>query len=331
MRLVFHIGMGKTGTTALQKALASAEASGMLARQGAHYLGMWFGMIDPAFGDFAGTQRFLMTPPQEMPRHAEAFAAALGSRPGGGDPLFILSNEAMFQHADRLGPFFSALQAGGADLRLIAWVRDPADWLPSAYAQWAIRHKTYPGPIQPLAARAEALLSQYRPIGKWADLFGEALVLRRYDPDADIAADFAAATGIDLPAAPRALERPEPAELLLRALFNDRFADPALPDRFNSAVLSHPAPSVDEMAARIFGSEGAAEVLARSADLLDDLAERHGLDFRGAGAAPPPPPDPEALRARLFDHLVEIVLSQAIRIRRLETRIAELAPPKRKP
>lgn len=47
MKIVFHIGMGKTGTSSIQAALS--QNAGELRKQGALYLGMWFDRLDPSY------------------------------------------------------------------------------------------------------------------------------------------------------------------------------------------------------------------------------------------------------------------------------------------
>ena len=65
--------------------------------------------------------------------------------------------------------------------------------------------------------------------------------------------------------------------------------------------------------------------------LFDYLRTRFGIDFPSAHAEIEPPPDPEALRRRLTEHLLQIVMHQADRITALETAVAALQAAPGKP
>ena len=325
MRLVVHIGMGKTGTTAIQGALAGAE--GELVAQNARYLGMWFDLVDPRFAGHAGLEAFASATAGEQKAHAATFAKALkviakldGTR------LFLLSNEGLFGMGRRLAPFFKAL-CRRIDVTFVAYVRPVRAWLPSAFTQWGIRHKAYPGPIAGFGTVGRRLVGQYGGVRQWSSRFSGELTVRPFDKGMDVVEDFARTAGVALGApGPRLLERPEPAETLLRALFNDRFEEPVLPERFSAAVMRGRAPRrVSEMAELCFGRGGMDEVVAERAELFDEIREITGLDLAAPLPAGEAPLDPEALRERLIDHLIEIVLQQSLRIERLERRMD--APP----
>ncbi|MGB1213450.1 MAG: polysaccharide biosynthesis protein [Pikeienuella sp.] len=326
MKLIVHIGMGKTGTSSIQKALRQNEDK--LAEQSTVYLGMWFTDIDPAFARQDGQRAFFAAEKAEMLEHAVAFSEALKSRcDATGATRFILSNEGFFGRVGKLAPFLAALSPD-IEVSLIAYVRDPRSWLPSAYTQWGVRHKENKGPIQPFAERAATLVRQYRPLKTWREAFGDALDVRAYEKGLNVVQDFAVATDVELEVgAKRYLERAEPAEVLLRALFNDRFEAPTMPENFASAVLAsgQPAPvSLTEMAERCFDQGALDDIIAENQEHFDYIRDEVGIDLMAGPAPTNRKPDPDVLSDRLLDYLTEITLGQAVRIHRLERDIKKL-------
>ena len=326
MRLILHIGMGKTGSSAIQAALRRSGEK--LRAQGAEYLGMWFDMVDPQFHGLKNQERFFSLGPEEMERAADALHGVLREREtGNGTSIFVLSNEALSGRAAALKPLIDRLRGAGVDVRAIGYVRHPAAWLPSAHVQWSIRDKVEPGPILPYGVRARKLVTWYGGLIAWGRLLGDILDLRSYDRAEDIVADFAEASGLELEGrGERVLERGEDAEILMRALFNNRFPGHTLPQVFDRAIFrtSSEIPELEEMAGRCFDYSETADILAEHDAMFAEFAELFGFDPRDTPREPPPPPDMEHVRARILDYLTEILFRQALKIERLEARLAEL-------
>lgn len=326
MKVIMHIGMGKTGTSSIQKALR--DNKDRLAGQDAAYLGMWFTDVDPGFARYDGQRAFFASSPEEMEVHAHAFLKAIQRRhEETGVTRVIMSNEGFFGRHQKLAPFLDVV-AQNVDMKLIAYVRDPRSWLPSAYTQWGVRHKENSGPVQPFAERARTLIRQYRPLKAWREQFGDALDVRAYEKGLDVVRDFAEASGVELQVSDkRSLERAEPAEVLLRALFNDRFEGPAMPNLFANAVLGAgqaPPVAIDEMAERCFEQSSLDEIIAENQRHFDYIRDEIGIDLMAGPAPVNRKPDPDALSDRLMDYLVEITLGQAQRIHRLERDVKKL-------
>lgn len=326
MRLVFHIGMGKTGSSTLQAALvASAET---LAAQRAEYMGMWFDMLDPDYRGVLNQDRFFALPFDEMKKMAERLLQLLKARAAERDlDTFILSNEAFSGYASAMKPMLDHLQAAGVAVLAVGYARDPASWLPSAYVQWGVRDKVNEGPVPPYTEKARQLVGWYTGLMHWKRLFGDCVDVRSYDQADDIVQDFAEAIDLklDVPKS-RLLERGEDVEILLRALFNNRFPKHTLPGAFDRMVFrtSARAPSVDQMAQRCLNYDETGTIIEERDTLFRDFAALIGFDPRDAGKSPPKTQGMDALKARLFDCLVEISLDQALRIDRLEQRLKRL-------
>lgn len=325
MQIIFHIGMGKTGTSSIQQSLVESKSA--LAAQKIRYLGMWFNEVDQAYRGFDGLVAFFAdaaADPAGMALRFRDVCAALAERDG--TETFIISNEGLFGHASAATPFMCALRAL-MDVSLVLYVRDPRAWLPSAYTQWGIRHKEQPGEVQPFEKRARKLVGQYGGVRIWREALADNLNVREHAKGLDVVQDFADVIGVPLnPPAERVLERAEDAEVLLRALFNNRFKDPVLPDRFSRVVLNNskrPTTDIGEMIERCFDMSALDDVLDGAGDDLSYLSDTLGFDFATSGDTPSAP-DADALRARLIDYLVEIMMQQSLRIQKLERQVKDL-------
>lgn len=327
MRIVFHIGMGKTGTSSIQHVLQKNPEE--LAKQNAAYLGMWFDAIDPAFKGPTGLSRFMAGNEQEKVAGADRFHAYLVDRAAkDGIETFIFSNETLFATGPQFAPFFRRLKAKGLPMSFFAYVRDPRDWLPSAYTQWAIQHKTNQGPVQDFPTAARRVIGQYEGFRFWHENHGADLTVRRFESGLDVVEDFAKTVGLELPKSDiRRLARAEPADILLRAVFNTRFSEQVLPDRFDRFVTNSsnvPVPSLHEMAERCFRHDGAKEVIAEKRALFEYIRDRIGFDFLDGDPKPPKMPDEHDLQRRVIDYLVEVTFDQALQLKRLERLVNEL-------
>lgn len=327
MKLILHIGMGKTGSSAIQHALRSSAAQ--LGAQQAEYLGMWFDMLDPAYRGLQNQGQFFALAPDDMILATDGLLGLLKARAEAqGTATFILSNEAFSGHARAMQPMVAHLVAAGVDVQAIGYARDPAAWLPSAYVQWGIRDKVDPGPVPAYADKARKLVRWYNGLLDWHRLMGPVLQVRNYDAATpDIVADFAAITGLRLKGAgTRVLERGEDAEIVLRALYNSRFQKHVLPAAFERAVLPGLAavPPLETLLDRCFDYGETPAIIAEQAALFERFAAAFGFDPRASGKTPPPVPDPDRLRDRLLDALLEVTLDQARRLQRMEQRLARL-------
>ena len=327
MRVIFHIGMGKTGTTSIQSALRNNAEE--LLSQNVAYLSMWFEEIDPAFKGIGGFNLFNSGSEQEKAARADRFHAYLIDRSAReGIETFIFSNEGLFQAGPQLESFFRTLKALSLPMSFVVYMRDPTGWLPSAYTQWAIRHKTNDGSIQDFPTAARRLISQYEGIRFWYQNFGDVLTVRRFETGFDVVQDFAATLGLMLPASEtRKLERAEPADTLLRAMFNTRFSTQVLPDRFDRFVTNSsqaPVPSLREMAERCFNHVGAGDIIAEKRELFEYIRDRIGFDFLDDAPKQSEMPDECDLQRRVVDYLVEVTFDQAQQIKRLEQQVEEI-------
>ncbi|MRX50808.1 hypothetical protein GI374_10190 [Paracoccus sp. S-4012] len=322
-QLILHIGMGKTGTSAVQAALAEGGAA--LAAQGAAYLGMWFALPGEDRAGWEDNAAFLRQPLEALARFGAAWRDALLARVRSeGLQSLVLSNESLVGAPAALQALLGPVREA-FDVRAICYARDPFAWLPSAYAQWGLRDRHKGGEPDDYATGARRVVRHYRGVVEWAERMPELLELRPYDGVTDIVADFAAAAGLELPPlTDRVWPSPEPAELIARARYSAGFPERIEADRFDRRVLAEgrAVPSIEALAARHLDTSATAAIVAENAAIFDRIARDCGLELRGAAGPRSGAPDRAALRDRLLDYLLELTLDQARRIEALEARLA---------
>lgn len=327
VELVLHIGMGKTGTSSIQDALQ--QNKDILSQQGAEYLGMWFDAVDPIFSGYEGQDRFLGANDSEMDRNAERLAHILTERAAAtGHEVFILSNEGLYAEVARFAPFVTRIRKL-LPVRVVAYARNPRDWLPSAYNQWMIYHKTNAGPIVPFEEAGRNLLLTYSGINAWSRQHGDIFSLRFYAKGADVVQDFADFLGLSIQTpARRTLERVQESESILRAIYNGRLDEPALPERFNYAIRDldlSKAPKLDRMIESSFSYGAVEDIISENAGLFEDIHSRCGIDLLAEQMPPASPPNLTAMRERALEQLLLLVMDQADRITMLEERLQALS------
>ncbi len=326
LTLILHVGMGKTGSTSLQKTLAAAEKSGLLAGQGTRYLGMTPTFLGSAYADaLDGFRNLFQHPVEEQSRLAVSTRDFLEEvHKNQGVTTFVLSNEVLTQHARVLRPFIERLQAG-IDVKIIQFVRNPIPWAVSAYKQWGIRHKTYPGPIRSFAVAAPPLLDFYQGAIDWIETYPANCATYKLEEGSDILQSFSGVTGISLPdGGRRELESPLLPELLLRAAFNNGERTPTLPSAFDQAtrlgVVRLPQ-GLDGLLATITGYGDAAAVVDQRLAMFSRLATLAGIDLDTAADEKSETMEKKEVLNQVLEMLLALCLDQSKRIKNLENRV----------
>ncbi len=324
--IIFHVGMGKTGSTTIQNALAANTSALATARQ--LYLGCWMDAVHPDFDGFSGFQKFLRQSPDALVSSAHALLAAVQARGDEtGAHTFILSNEQYLENIPVLSDFFRIIAAHAA-LKIVIFVRPPATWLPSAYTQWGIVHKTNPGAVQPFGVKARQLMRQYDFIREWRETLGGAVNVIPFEEAVDTSREFANFLGVEMQSeTARHQTRPAPAEILLRAACNNARPRMVLPDAFNRLRQHIPAGTPSGLAAKfahVFRYEEIPQILAENMETLSYLEREFGMDMQRSGHPPAPSFDPPALVDELLGSMLDLLFSQAYQIEQLTARLDTL-------
>ena len=144
VKVIFHIGAGKTGSSSIQKTLK--ENQEILLEQGIVYAGLNFELI---CNESWNTQPwgFNQLSPAEL---KECYLNKINSVTiNDSVKTIILSNEGFLENSSRLLNLYKYLSSNeNYDLELYAYVREPESWLISGYQQWGIKHKHYHGVIK---------------------------------------------------------------------------------------------------------------------------------------------------------------------------------------
>jgi len=237
MKLIVHIGDGKTGTTSIQQTLEKAQAD--LGARGVHYLGrmLEFGQSEVVkdWQTLAGANMLLHEMADEDVEHdvTEVLRAELAVLADRDITTAIWSNEALFARNAGIIPALDTLRKDGVDVSVIVYLRRHDQWARSAYAQWGIRHKSYQGPIKPFEDWIAERPAQFaEKLQTWNGVFEHDLKALNFDTVSDVAQDFLSHAGVSDVASHRVYETPSPNELLVHAAFNDRFPGVVLPDKF---------------------------------------------------------------------------------------------------
>lgn len=237
MKIYFHIGAGKTGTSSIQGTLFKSEEE--LKAQGVKYLGL---MLEHApvkhyaWQKASAIKEFLSLSGTDAEYQVEkVITDTITLLENEGIHTIIWSNEWFFgRHAGVLNPM-KRLEKAGHEVYIVGYVRRHDAWAKSAYSQWGIKHKTYKGKIIPfreyIQRRPVAFAGAFLP---WANFFGERFILHNFDYVDDVVKDFVNLVGVDDKSIEidRVNESPGPEELAMRAIFNDKRPGDVMPHNF---------------------------------------------------------------------------------------------------
>lgn len=322
-KLIFHIGMGKTGTTSIQRALEVSTE--VLEDQCAEYLGMWLDFDDRSFVGTAAMREFFASPEAEIAARASSLAARLHSRQRElGTETFVYSNEQFFGNFPSARHFVAELRRKMC-VEILCVARHPFDWLFSAYLQWGVVNKTYSGPIKTLAEFSKEMIERYDVIADWESAFGKCFQLLWLDETKDVLTLFSEATGLQLESTPdRANRKLRSEDALFRAFFNDAFERPVRAAEFERVAGAASVRTVGRLECLregFFDFDSLDAVIAAKQSTWDDLREKYGIEI-GAKRHPVAAVSNDTLVKAFVEKLCAIVFEQGLRIAALEETVA---------
>lgn len=328
--LIFHVGMGKTGTTAIQQGLRANAAK--LREAGLFCCDHWLLAATVGPAGFGGPDEFLTLlrddPGSLTSRLAQIF------RPD--NPVFadyrtvVWSNESLAAQWNALGPVAAGFAANGGEAKIVLYLRHQVNWLISAYLQWCVKDKGTPGPVMPFARfRAESANALDYPtvVRNWTTCVAPAsVIIRAYDPTVDSFADFITILGTDLvlkSGGERVYETPGYTTHAMFKLVNDQFDGPSSAGRLvhlmaDAEWLVGDLHAVDPAPLDIASAELDA-IEAEHAEGNAWLRDQCNLDLRRE------PPSPLVGRRQNSDKTnTDLIAALALMIVRLDARVAEL-------
>lgn len=322
-RLIVHIGPGKTGSTAIQRALRLSALE--LAAADIAYWGATLELAPLQAYSWQGkTQAQLLGEMVRREGLVAEFVDCVARSFETGPRRAIVSNETFGTQAGFVIPLLRAVEDAGFDILVVGYARSPSAMMQSGHAESELKRKNHRGRVRSFAEYAQSPFMRANQLERFDRAFGERFVVRNYDETDDVVADFMSVLGTDakLPSIRANVRWGVEAELI-RAFYNDRqrgqvspagyraFANPRHVD-LNFDVLSWyrgvlpTQRDVDAAAERSAGeTKRLNALLARHGQpLLQDLAELS--------------PRPEVSPDRLAGLLLQIVYSQHMRLSSLE-------------
>jgi hypothetical protein len=342
--LLIHIGTGKTGSTAIQHALAASTKA--LQEHGIQYWGLNLEGCDPSARLYpwqkeTGTGELQKLSSAEAVKQVrEVLDKAFVCLEDG--QLAIWSNESI---CERPAVFIPAIQdaaaAADVDCTVLCYVRGHRAYVNSAYKQWGVKHKTYPGRIlsflEWVKSRSQ-FLSYGRQVAAWDAAFSDRLRLVNYDHVNDVVqnfTDYLPAQGIITIPQKRMNVAPTQALLALYALHNNQFEPPMQPKAVEELLRRYPLAGschdVTELSG-IFPDASALteaeDFLKEDADLVNSLLRRHGQPELKSGnqGKDEPPLTTTTIQTSLLSVLLKMLMLQEERIDRLEKQLAGRNP-----
>jgi len=241
--LIVHIGMGKTGTSSIQRTLKENKKE--LKKVGIKYLGY---DLDYCKGPKLTEQCFKPGLKDDKNHEilTEILLKTLQSHQNNYSKL-IVSNERLFQR-DQYASLFKRIVNEGYRVTIITYLRRPDLWARSAHAQWGIKHKTAEGNVKTFNEWAiDRKLFYSRHLKVWQAAFPENFIIRNYEEINDVVADFFGIMGSNYNKAVTANETVNNEQLILWGIYNSMFNESALPNRFNGFMESVNLPKTPEL------------------------------------------------------------------------------------
>ncbi|SEG55012.1 hypothetical protein [Marinobacterium lutimaris] len=234
-KLIIHVGMGKTGSSSIQKTLRVARPT--LEQHGIKYLGLMLEHLSLPVAQYDwhvvdGWERYTCMDRAQANRElAHVLQYAADKLPPDLHTL-IWSNESLFDCIENVEPALNALR-DRYDIQIIGYIRRPDSWILSAYLQWGIKHKINSGPIQPFRNWVRRKPYVVTPKLEGWSSFADEACFYNFDDIQDVSAHFVAnvlslKTG-DIPSL-RENDTPPPAAMALFAYHNSMAEGAILPD-----------------------------------------------------------------------------------------------------
>ena len=332
--LVVHVGMGKTGSSSIQKTLSIAMPE--LLEQKVLYAGLNF--------EFSGFKKFTWQKaggwPELYSKEQGSFAKELkevllntirDSRTKGINKV-VWSNESLFVEYHRIAEILKQVKAEeNINIKIIIYIRRHDLWAKSAYVQWGIKHKTYLGPLQPFKEWiTQGRLSFAAHTQSWVNNFTDCNLVN-FDKSSNIVRTFFERAGINDSAIQEQKdnESPSMAALAIWAMHNDTHTGQVLPYPLENIIkragflqkeprnvnLANFLPTQKDLAT-------IRDMVREDREKVNQLLEANGQELLDD--------NPESIKVKTVDHwqihsaLLMLILSQQKQINDLQSRIEAL-------
>lgn len=280
-KLIIHVGMGKTGSSSIQKSLFQSRS--LLLDNGVYYLGLMlenYPLTSEYSWHLAAGWRHLTT--LSLDDRTKQLAAAFNeinkNLPTSIHTL-VWSNESLFVQP---GEFKILMQFLNEyfETCIVGYIRRPDAWILSAYLQWGIKHKSYKGGLKNFNRWVDDKRYVASPMMReWSELAFQS-GFHNFDAIDNVCEHFITTylpIMSDSIKSIRANESPSPVALSLFALYNSSFSREVLPDELepllkNSKVWDKNAqPRAVNVNSLLPSEEAIAKFVATHSDEIDNI------------------------------------------------------------
>lgn len=147
--LIIHIGMGKTGSSSIQKTLRLARHT--LDSYGVKYMGLMFEHAQTnsnyTWQRVDGWMEYINLNVVQASKELAHSLQYLDDNLDKSVHTLIWSSEALFDRPDNIIPSLNAV-IDRFNITIVGYIRRPDSWISSAYLQWGIKDKSYSGPLK---------------------------------------------------------------------------------------------------------------------------------------------------------------------------------------
>lgn len=233
VKVIFHIGAGKTGSSSIQKTLK--ENYELLANNGVIYAGMNFeGFCSKNWNKQPWGYNSLNSD-ELIKEYCEQLELIVNTEK---PHTIILSNEGYLAHSEKLISLYQHLKES-YELALYAYVRSPENWMISGYQQWGIKHKHYPGKI--LSAKEYISKNPYAQITNALELLNtngmlDSLVVRSVEKVNNVVSDFLSLLQLKGLKEYKENESLSERDKCLAYFYNNQIQSPVLPNESNVLI-----------------------------------------------------------------------------------------------
>ena len=242
MRLIFHIGAGKTGTSSIQYTLSNNDI--LLKKNGVWYLGLMLERTNTALFDWQRATTVIPDFYQLDQKEAETqilqiLRPTIEEAKKNNVHTLIWSNESLLKMQHSFVPAFQKLQKEGIEIEILYYVRNYTSWARSAYMQWGTKDKAYEGRLKKFSEfRRAASPTFYKDIEYILQAMPDAIKIRNMSALNDVVVDFLEFSNIKIDdiEISRMNDSLSSEELLLRAVFNSKYNGKVLPKVFDNIV-----------------------------------------------------------------------------------------------